>query len=77
MPNGMLDTILGSLVQVIVFLWIVGFGFSFLGKHQQQYINWTKKTLKGLWDKQWKLIIGILIGWLLSYPGSVRLLIHQ
>lgn len=73
MVQGLAHSILGVLVQLTVFLWIFGLGFSVLGKHQSQYFAWTKKTLKGIWDKQWKLIIGILIGWLLSFPATIQI----
>jgi hypothetical protein len=66
-------TLLGITVQLLAFIWIIGLGFSCIGKHQTQYFTWTKKTLKGIWEKQWKLIVGIFIGWLLSAQCSITL----
>jgi|GEM_PF-6302428 len=66
-------TLLGLLVQLMVFLWIIGLTISLFTKEQSQYWNWTKKIVSEMVKKQWKLILGIIIGWLLSTPGIINI----
>ncbi len=76
MPNGMLDSILGVIVQVSVFLWIIGLAFSLLIKDHKKYLTLSQKHITAFVRKHWRYIIVFLIGYMMGYPGSVRLLIH-
>ena len=64
-------TALGTIVQLVLIVWIFCFAVSILIKQHSQYLEWTKHTVTELFKTQWKLILGILIGWLLSTPGII------
>lgn len=54
------------LIQVIVFFWLFGLGIAFLTKSQKSYIQNSQKQISLLFKYQWKLMLGIAIGYLLS-----------
>ncbi len=72
----MLDTALGAIVQITVFLWIVGLGISLIIKEQKKYLQNSKKYIVTFVKRYWRYIIVFLLGFLSAYPGTVQLLIH-
>lgn len=72
----MLNTALGVFVQIAVFVWIVGLGFSLLIKEHQKYLNASKKHIGGFIKKHWRYILVFILGYLAAYPGSLRLTIY-
>lgn len=72
----MATTLLGLLVQTTILLWIIGFGFSLLLQQKTPYLQWTQNSMVSLWRNHWKLLVGIVIGWVLSVPGTITLFVH-
>lgn len=72
----MLDTALGVIVQIAVFLWIIGLFFSIIVKDHKKYLQSSQKHIAGFVKKHWRYIIVFLVGYLLAYPGTFQLLIH-
>ncbi len=71
-PPGMLNTALGVIVQLAVFVWIVGLGISFIIKEQKKYLDGSKKYIGGFIKKHWRYIIVFILGYLAAYPGTLR-----
>lgn len=72
MPEGILHTIAGVVVQLAVFLWIVGLGFSLIIKEHKKYLDLSKKHIWGFIRKHWRYVIVFLLGFLSGYPGSIH-----
>jgi hypothetical protein len=56
------------IVTMILFLWIVALGVSFMLQRQGQYMTWTSNTLRQIWRNAWQFIVGIAIGYFASGP---------
>ncbi len=76
MPHGMLDTALGAIVQIAVFIWIFGLFVSIVVKDHKKYLQLSQKYIGGFIKKHWRYILVFILGYLSGYPGTIQLLIH-
>ena len=74
MVQGLAHTILGTIVQVLVFCWFVGLFFSIVFKDHKKYLDWSQKNILGFFKKHWRYILCIFIGYLLSFRAEIQIL---
>ena len=53
-----------GVIMLIICLWMVGFIVNMATKQVTAYLSWSKKTASSVFKKQWKLLLGLFIGWI-------------
>lgn len=52
-----------GIIMLVIFLWFIGFIANTATKQTTNYLAWSKKTASSVFKKQWKFLLGMLIGW--------------
>jgi hypothetical protein len=61
--------VLQTVVVIALVLWIIGLGIAVISQQHQHYFQWTGRTLRGIWQRSWQFLLGLVIGyWLCGAP---------
>lgn len=54
-------------------IWVFGLGFAFIVQHQNQFMNWTGRTLSTFFRNYWRYIAVFALGYFLAQGNIVHL----
>ena len=65
-----------TLLVFAIAIWMFCLAMAYITGNKKPFLDWSKKTIIGLWKKWWRYIIIFVIGYSLGRESSFRLTTH-